>query len=196
MKTENLSTLKIHKLSKEQYDRELAAGRIDETALYLTPDDAGDLDQFVTVDQLDAAIAAIPTPDVSGQISTHNTDTEAHADIRQFVTDSITQIPTPDVSGQINTHNSNTSAHPDIRNSISSHTANTSNPHGVTAAQIGAAPTTHYQAASTITAGTFAGQVVASSAGQTPTTSCVRNSRLVATDTNPTVNGEIVWIYG
>ena len=54
----------------------------------------------------------------------------------------------------------------------------------------------HDQAASTITAGTFAGQVVANSAGQTPTTSCVRNSRLVPTDTNPTVNGEIVWIYG
>ena len=39
MKTENVSTLKIHKLTKEQYDRELAAGRIDETALYLTTGD-------------------------------------------------------------------------------------------------------------------------------------------------------------
>ena len=39
MKTENLSTLKIHKLTQEQYDRELAAGNIDETALYLTPDE-------------------------------------------------------------------------------------------------------------------------------------------------------------
>lgn len=38
MITENLSTLKIHKLSQAQYDRELEAGRIDETALYLTPD--------------------------------------------------------------------------------------------------------------------------------------------------------------
>lgn len=38
MITENLSTLKIHKLTQEQYDRELAAGNIDETALYLTPD--------------------------------------------------------------------------------------------------------------------------------------------------------------
>ena len=37
MITENLSTLKIHKLTQEQYDRELAAGRIDENALYLTP---------------------------------------------------------------------------------------------------------------------------------------------------------------
>ena len=37
MKTENLSTLKIHKLTKTQYKRELDAGRIDENALYLTP---------------------------------------------------------------------------------------------------------------------------------------------------------------
>lgn len=37
MITENLSTLKIHNLTKEQYERELAAGRIDESALYLTP---------------------------------------------------------------------------------------------------------------------------------------------------------------
>lgn len=39
MKTENLQTLKIHKLTQEQYERELNAGRIDENALYLTPDE-------------------------------------------------------------------------------------------------------------------------------------------------------------
>lgn len=39
MITENLSTLKINKLTQAQYDRELAAGNIDENALYLTPDD-------------------------------------------------------------------------------------------------------------------------------------------------------------
>ena len=37
MITENISTLKIHKLTQAQYDRELDAGRIDENALYLTP---------------------------------------------------------------------------------------------------------------------------------------------------------------
>ena len=37
MNTENLPVLKIHKLSQAQYDRESDAGRIDETALYLTP---------------------------------------------------------------------------------------------------------------------------------------------------------------
>ena len=38
MNTENLSTLKINKLTQEQYDREYVAGNIDGTALYLTPD--------------------------------------------------------------------------------------------------------------------------------------------------------------
>lgn len=39
MITEKLSTLKINKLTQAQYDRELEAGRIDENALYLTPDE-------------------------------------------------------------------------------------------------------------------------------------------------------------
>ena len=48
MNIENLSTLKIHKLTQEQYDRELAAGRIDEDALYLTPDEEIDLSPYAT----------------------------------------------------------------------------------------------------------------------------------------------------
>ena len=43
MFTENLSTLKIHKLTQEQYDRELAAGNIEDYALYLTPDEEIDI---------------------------------------------------------------------------------------------------------------------------------------------------------
>lgn len=50
MKTENLSTLKIHKLTKEQYSRELVAGNIDENALYLTPDDSVDLTSDQVID--------------------------------------------------------------------------------------------------------------------------------------------------
>ena len=34
---------------------------------------------------MNSAIAAIPTPDVSGQISTHNSDTSAHSDIRTLI---------------------------------------------------------------------------------------------------------------
>ena len=54
MKTENLSTLKIHKMSQAQYDREKAAGRIDENAIYLTPDEGADLSGYATVEQLNA----------------------------------------------------------------------------------------------------------------------------------------------
>ena len=39
MITSDLSTLKIHKLTQAQYDRERDAGRLDPNALYLTPDD-------------------------------------------------------------------------------------------------------------------------------------------------------------
>ena len=46
MKTENVSTLKIHKLSKTQYERELANGTLDENALYLTPDEEVDLSPY------------------------------------------------------------------------------------------------------------------------------------------------------
>ena len=52
MKTENLSTLKIHKMTQVQYDRELAAGNIDPNALYLTPDEETDLSGYATVEQL------------------------------------------------------------------------------------------------------------------------------------------------
>ena len=38
MITENLPTLKIHKLTQKQYEREFKAGKLDEQALYITPD--------------------------------------------------------------------------------------------------------------------------------------------------------------
>ena len=50
MKTTNLETLKIHTLTQEQYERELAAGRIDENALYLTPNEDKDLSNYETKD--------------------------------------------------------------------------------------------------------------------------------------------------
>lgn len=60
----------------------------------------------------------------------------------------------------------------------------------------GYSTTGHTQAASTITAGTFAGQVVAKSSGQAVGTSLLRNSKLVSTKTYAEVNGEINWLYG
>ena len=57
MNITNISTLKIHKLTKEQYERELAAGNIDENALYLTPDDEVDLSMYVTEDVFESKVA-------------------------------------------------------------------------------------------------------------------------------------------
>ena len=57
------------------------------------------------------------------------------------------------------------------------------------------ASVSHEQAASTITAGTFAGAVVANSASQSPSTSLLRNSKLATEDTAPAHNGEICWTY-
>lgn len=53
-------------------------------------------------------------------------------------------------------------------------------------------PSTH--AASMISAGTFAGQVVANSSNQDVSTSLLRNSKLVLTEETPSVNGEIYWL--
>jgi hypothetical protein len=47
LRTENVSTLKINKLSQEQYDRELAAGNLEENAIYLTPDEEIDLSSYI-----------------------------------------------------------------------------------------------------------------------------------------------------
>ena len=47
---ENLSTLKIYNLTQEQYERKLANGEIDQTALYFT--DEEDADIFATIEQL------------------------------------------------------------------------------------------------------------------------------------------------
>lgn len=49
--------------------------------------------------------------------------------------------------------------------------------------------------ASRVDAGTFNGEVIANESGQTPDTSLLRNSRLVSTETDPTINGEICWTY-
>ena len=53
----------------------------------------------------------------------------------------------------------------------------------------------HTHEASKISAGTFAGQVVAKASGQTPGTMLLRNSKLVSAEETPTVNGEICWVY-
>lgn len=109
----------------------------------------------------------------------------------------------------VSTHNTDTNAHNDIRDLINAFTLNS---FGVTATatelnyvdgvtsniqtQLNEkASSNHTQSASTITAGTFAGQVIANPSAQIPSMSLLRNSSLFPTDTIPAVNGEIYWTY-
>lgn len=50
--TETLPTLKIHRLTQEEYDQELENGTLEENALYLTPEEEIDLSGYATVEQL------------------------------------------------------------------------------------------------------------------------------------------------
>ena len=59
MNTESVSTLKIHKLTQAQYERELEAGNIDTTALYLTPDEKINIDSTLTVEGAAADAKAV-----------------------------------------------------------------------------------------------------------------------------------------
>ena len=58
MITENVSTLEIHRLTREQYERALEAGTIKDNALYLTPDDEIDLSNYFTKEEVNNAIEA------------------------------------------------------------------------------------------------------------------------------------------
>ena len=75
MKTENVSTLKIHKLSQEQYDRELAAGRLEDDAIYMTPGEEIDLSPYATITQMNNKANKTHNHDASNITSgtfTHN----------------------------------------------------------------------------------------------------------------------------
>lgn len=47
MNAENLSTLKIHKLTQTQYDRELEADNIDKSAIYMVPDTRQEIEALI-----------------------------------------------------------------------------------------------------------------------------------------------------
>lgn len=74
--------------------------------------------KLATEDYVSTQISAIPTPDVSGQISTHNSDSSAHSDIRTSVSNLSGLVGDTAVSTQISNHNTSATAHSDIRNLI------------------------------------------------------------------------------
>lgn len=74
--------------------------------------------KLATEDYVSTQISAIPTPDVSGQISTHNSDSSAHSDIRTSISNLSDLVGDTAVSTKINNHNTSATAHSDIRNLI------------------------------------------------------------------------------
>lgn len=71
---EVLATLKIHKLTQEEYEQKLETGSLDDNALYLTPDEAIDLSPYATIEQLNAKADSEHThEDISTLITNLNT---------------------------------------------------------------------------------------------------------------------------
>ena len=63
------------------------------------------LDTMATEAYVDEQIAAIPTPDVSGQIGTHNVSADAHIDIRDSISDINTSLSTKSDVGHGHSYN-------------------------------------------------------------------------------------------
>lgn len=103
----------------------------------------------------DGQIAAIPTPDVSGQISAHDTSATAHSALFQAANDAAAQAQ---------------SAASGAQSGLTDHKADKSNPHGVTAAQVGALP---------LTGGTMTGMLDAAAGLKVGDSSDPGSSRLV-----------------
>ena len=61
--SEILSTLKIHRLTKEEYEQAVANGTIEENSLYLTPDEEADLSNYATIEQLNTKADSIHAHD-------------------------------------------------------------------------------------------------------------------------------------
>lgn len=68
MQEKILSTLNIHKLTEEQYNKEVSNGNVDEYALYLTPDEGVDLSPYATIEELNKKANA-------SDLSTHTKNT-------------------------------------------------------------------------------------------------------------------------
>lgn len=52
MQTENIPTLRIHRLTQDQYDTQLLQGNINENELYLTPYESPNLSSYIKKDSV------------------------------------------------------------------------------------------------------------------------------------------------
>lgn len=94
----------------------------------------------------DTKIAAIPAPDVSGQIATHNSSSSAHSDIRGAIPTKVSQLTND--KGYITGYTESDPTVPAWAKAASKPT--------YTASEVGAAASSHNHAAGNITSGTLA----------------------------------------
>jgi hypothetical protein len=88
--TKTLPILEIHKLSKAQYEREKAAGRINEDAIYLTPDEEIDLSGYLTKveakDTIEKANSAVQSVEAGTGLKAERTENNITLSFDQNVT--------------------------------------------------------------------------------------------------------------
>ena len=153
MITDNLSTLKIHKLSQAQYERELAAGNIDSSALYLTPEEDIDLTPYATKEEVadtyetkanassklteaknyaksyaDTVAASAASEAIETLLENSSPAIDSIYELRDAMSDNADAI----------TALQSIAANKADASALSAHTGNKENPHAVTAEQVGA----------------------------------------------------------
>lgn len=144
MTEKNLSTLKIHKLTQDQYNIALSKGNIEEDALYLTHDEEIDLSPYATVDDMNKKAN-------NSDLTAHTGNkTNPHGVTKDQV--GLSNVPNVSTNDQTPTYSNTTTfatlssgeklsvAFAKIKLAITNlinHINNTENPHSVTKAQIG-----------------------------------------------------------
>ena len=120
MTTENLSTLKIHRLTQDQYNRELASGNIDENALYLTPDESADLSAYATKEQLNEKANTEHNHEISDISSLQTAIDTVLASANSYTDTKVSNVASDTaIDNKITSHNVSNAAHNDIRDLIS-----------------------------------------------------------------------------
>lgn len=121
MITENISTLKIHKLSQEQYDREYAAGNTDSTAIYLTPSNEDLIMKKIelveeNIEEISTDLINIKIPTKTSQLTNDSGFLTQHQDLSGYakkattlegygITDGATKVDLDELRESINNNN-------------------------------------------------------------------------------------------
>lgn len=144
MQEKILSTLNIHKLTKDQYNKQVSSGNVDEYALYLTPDEEIDLSPYATVEEMNKKANSSDLTSHTGNKSNPHSVTKDQV--------GLSNVPNVTTNDQTPTYSDTTTfatltsgeklsvAFPKIKLAITSlinHIANNTNPHGVTKSQVG-----------------------------------------------------------